>query len=276
VQFAINYSPQAADLLREGRIQLDRFKSPNWQDLLCEAQALLPVYVHFSLVAGRGGLERLDWDAMETILKETDTPYINLHLASVAGDQLDITDQSLTAEQRQRVIDQMHVDIGLVVKRFGAKRVIVENIPYLNAEDSILRRHLLPTCVEPEVINIVLEEANCGFLFDISHARISAKTLGIDEKVYIEALPLHRVRELHVTGIETVNGQPEDHMPMADSDWEMLEWVLGKIVTGEMAQPWIVSFEYGGIGELFEWRSKPDVIAIQVPRLYDIVHAVQV
>ncbi len=47
--------------------------------------------------------------------------------------------------------------------------------------------------------------------------------------------------------------------------------VLGHIHRGEWAEPWIVAFEYGGIGPIFEWRSEPTFIAEQIPRLRDIV-----
>lgn len=276
MQFAVNYSPQAADLLREGRIEVDRFKCPPWKDLLREASTLRPVYVHFDLVAGRGGLEKTDWSAVELALKETDTPFVNVHLASLVGDLPGITGSPLTDAQRQRVTEQMYDDVMQVVQRFGADRVIVENIPYLHAEDSILRRHLLPTCVEPEVLTAVIYEAGCGFLFDISHACISAETLEMDARTYIEALPLERIRELHVTGIELIDGRLEDHMPMTESDWQVFEWVMNMIAAGDAAQPWMVAFEYGGIGKLFDWRSQSDVMAAQVPRLYETVHGLRV
>jgi hypothetical protein len=36
----------------------------------------------------------------------------------------------------------------------------------------------------------------------------------------------------------------------------------------------VVSFEYGGVGPVFADRSEAAVIAEQVPRLYEMVHAV--
>ena len=38
--------------------------------------------------------------------------------------------------------------------------------------------------------------------------------------------------------------------------------------------PWLVAFEYGGIGPNFEWRSESAVIAEQVPRMAALVHTV--
>jgi uncharacterized protein (UPF0276 family) len=274
MQFALNYSPQAAGLLFDGRIQPDRFKCPNWPDLIAEASRLLPVYVHFDLIAGNGGLEAIDWDGVEKVLKTTETPYVNLHLAPMMNASADgVSDLT---EDRPRVIEQMRADMSRVAQRFGAERVIVENVPYRSVNDPHLRRRFYRACVEPDVISALLEETKCGFLLDISHARIAAETLGLDAKTYIEALPLRRLRELHVTGIERGDGGAEDHMPMTENDWTMFEWVMGKIASGEAAEPWMVAFEYGGIGKIFEWRSDSFVIATQVPRLYDSVHGVKV
>jgi hypothetical protein len=33
MEFALNYSPQAAQLLQEGRIEIDRYKCPDWPDV---------------------------------------------------------------------------------------------------------------------------------------------------------------------------------------------------------------------------------------------------
>ncbi len=54
MQFALNYSPQAADLVWAGQIDIDLFKCPPWTEMTAAAQAIRPVYVHFGLQAGGG------------------------------------------------------------------------------------------------------------------------------------------------------------------------------------------------------------------------------
>ena len=53
MNFAINYSPQAGELLKQGKIEINLFKCPDWPELIQEASALAPVYVHFPLIAGQ-------------------------------------------------------------------------------------------------------------------------------------------------------------------------------------------------------------------------------
>lgn len=60
MQLAINYSPRAADLIRSGQIEIDYFKTPDWQWMVDEAKSLRPVAIHFSLEAGNNELKQLD------------------------------------------------------------------------------------------------------------------------------------------------------------------------------------------------------------------------
>jgi uncharacterized protein (UPF0276 family) len=118
-----------------------------------------------------------------------------------------------------------------------------------------------------------LDELNCGLLLDISHARISAHHLGIDEREYISKLPVKRLREIHYTGLHNINGKLVDHLPILEEDWPILEWVMSQINSGDFSQPWLLAFEYGGIGERYADRSDPNVIASQIPRLYDFINS---
>jgi hypothetical protein len=90
----------------------------------------------------------------------------------------------------------------------------------------------------------------------------------------MQQLPIQRMRELHFAGIHVIHGILRDHLSIQPQDWLTLEWVLENIRYGEWSQPWMLAFEYGGVGEIFEWRSDPHVIAEQVPRLYQMVKRV--
>jgi hypothetical protein len=55
-------------------------------------------------------------------------------------------------------------------------------------------------------------------------------------------------------------------------DWEVLDWALKNIKDGKWRKPKIVAFEYGGVGEVFAWRTNIDILQTQVPLLYRMVH----
>lgn len=261
---AINYSPQAAALLQSGRIQLDRFKCPDWPDMIQQAQALIPVMVHFDLKAGPGRASEYDWEHIEHYMRLTDTPYVNLHLEASPKHFRGMDSETTDPYDQEQVLDRILLDVQTVVEHFGAGQVIVENVPYRGRPGKVLR-----PCVEPEIISQVVQQMDCGLLLDISHARIAAHHMGMDAQEYMRFLPIENLRELHFTGLHVVDdGDLRDHLPVLDSDWPWLEWVLARVRSGEWAHPWLLAFEYGGVGEKFEWRSDSSVIAAQIPKLW--------
>ena len=104
MKFAINYSTQAAELLFEGQIEIDRFKCPNWPDLVEAASAYRPVAVHFNLQAGNGKLKDNDWESISQLLAETGTPYVNLHLSPSRDNYPDFPTETPEPEQFQQVV----------------------------------------------------------------------------------------------------------------------------------------------------------------------------
>jgi uncharacterized protein (UPF0276 family) len=151
----------------------------------------------------------------------------------------------------------------------GKDRVILENIPYFAAAGEFHRHSVLA-----DVITRAVRETGVGFLLDVSHARIAAHYLGVEPRAYIESLPVDQLRELHVTGIRPHKNRLSDHMEMGEEDWGFVDWAMERIRAGAWAKPWMVAFEYGGLGEPFKWRSKAEVIEEQTPRLYEAVKAV--
>ncbi|MDZ4766977.1 MAG: DUF692 family protein [Chloroflexota bacterium] len=259
MDFTLNYSPQAAALVRDGTITIDRFKCPPWRDLVAEARPFAPVYIHFDLKAGNGSLSEkgVDWDAIERWLIETDTPYVNVHLVAPADPH--------TSDER--AVARMIADVSAAVARFGAERIICENIPFRGANPDEGGGKYHRACIDPANIRRVLDETGASFLFDLSHARITAESIGMDARAYMLSLPLDRLSELHVTGLGLVDGMMSDHMPLNGDDWMWFDWVIGMIGGGALREPWCAAFEYGGITPKFDWRSDPAVIGTQVPRM---------
>lgn len=288
MQFAVNYSPALAELVRQGRVTLDCFKCPAWPDLLDEALQTLPVYVHFPLVvgAGQGGPvddERhalADLERVAGLQARTATPLVNTHFIPSVKDYPDIDPGSRDARHIQRVVDNTLRDLEPLLRRFGAEQVTLENV--------INDYGYLTIAVLPEVINTILEQTGVGFLFDLSHARLSARNLGLDERAYCAMLPVTRIREIHVTGLQKIDGallerilaagdpgafaermtgKWMDHLAMTDEDWPMLEWMLGEIRAGGWREPWVLSYEYGGVGGFWESVAEEAVYLEQIPRM---------
>ena len=213
MRFAVNYSLQGAELWRKKLIQVDCFKCPAWSDLIDDINEHYPLYVHFPLRVGSGIGNAIntetklqpDWQTFEKIAVQTQTPYFNVHLCPVPEDHPEIPTNELDFHLSEKLTAYMIQDINPLVERYGSDKVIAENIYSCRGEYPL-------AAIVPEVVSEVINETGCGLLLDISHARQAARELNMDPKYYISNLPLHRLRELHVTGIQVL----DRYMPKYD------------------------------------------------------------
>jgi uncharacterized protein (UPF0276 family) len=259
---SINYSNQAANLYKNGRINIDRFKCPDWPEMIKEAQELLPVAVHFDLKAGRDKLQEVDWDKIYRLMEKTETPYVNLHLEAKSKDFPHIPVDTTKITHQEEIYTQVFADICTVRKHFDTSQIIIENVPFRGKRGNVLR-----PVVEPQFIKRVLEETGCGLLLDLSHAKISAMTMGMDDFEYFCQLPMNQLKELHFTGVHNRNGWLQDHLSVLENDWRLLDWVVENIQNSIWSEPWMLAFEYGGVGERFKDRSDPQVMHEQIPMI---------
>ena len=212
MEFAVNYSAAAAKLLQEGRVVVDRFKCPAWPDLITAAQELHPVYVHLPLRVGAGIGEAIntetqqpaDWGQLEPLLTQTGTPQVNTHLAPLSYDFPDIPITTTDPAHVEALLAHALRDVQALVDRFGPRRVTLEN-----ADDG--KGLILHAALQPDFIRRVVEETGCCFLLDIAHARLAAHTLGLDARAYLAHLPLERISEIHLAGIQPFQGIQENY-----------------------------------------------------------------
>jgi uncharacterized protein (UPF0276 family) len=271
MKFAVNYSPQAAALLDKGLIEVDLYKCFNRQDMIEAAQRQRPAYVHFPLLAGRDDIHKVGWERIERLCQETDTAYVNTHLAPRASD-FGAGIENAGSTTVEALYTAMLRDIEPLVARFGPERVILENAMW-DPDWEIPR-----PAIEPAMIARIITATGCGLLLDLAHARACAVHLGMDARDYITRLPLDCLRELHVTGVayEADKGRLVDHHPMSNNDWALVEWAGDHIRRGRWREPDVVTLEYGGVDPLFAARSRAEVIARELPRLRLLIEGVRV
>ncbi|MCY4021006.1 MAG: DUF692 family protein [Chloroflexi bacterium] len=270
MNFAINYSPEALQLWQDNRIQVDMFKFPPWDELRPLMQLGPGAYIHFENIAGGPYAKEQDLAVLQNWLDSTDTRVVNTHLAVSASDFVD--GLPVTPEA---VIGKAIEWVDRLGRSFGNENVVVENSSYPIADWDT---GLLEEVVDPAVVSEIVGRSGCGLLLDVAHAVRACEGTGRnDVNAYLNAMPVAALRELHVVGIlphKNEFGVREDHFAMTDDDWSVAEWVVGQIRDGHWREPETMAFEYGGIGELFAWRSDADVIAAQVPRLYELARSV--
>ncbi len=98
---------------------------------------------------------------------------------------------------------------------------------------------------EPELFTSLLEDTGCDMLLDLAHAQISAHNMKWPSiHAYLEAMPLQKVREIHLTRPGWQGDQRVDlHQPIQADDLELLGWTLDRTPA-----PW-VTLEVGELEE---------------------------
>ncbi len=266
-RLAVNYSPPLARLVGSGAVAVDLYKVPDWDDLVAAACASGACYVHFPAELGATRLG-LDLERAADLMRRTGTTSLNGHLVPSRERFPDVAVGDVSPEARARVTEALIADVGVLAASVGAENVIVENVPYRGEDHGLLRAG-----VDPRVVTAVVEATGCGLLLDLSHALLTARELGVELWEYVDALPTHALRELHVSGVRPVDGRLRDHLPLTDLDVANLRAALARVRAGAWPAPDKVAFEYGGVGPVFEWRTDPDVLAEQVPLLGELVWA---
>ncbi|MFZ5354853.1 MAG: DUF692 family multinuclear iron-containing protein [Bacillota bacterium] len=208
---------------------------------------------------GAANLENLDWDRVRYTIDFFDSKFIGLHCGAYMSDW---QEEEITYEM---VKERMGYCLK-VWKRNLTIDILIENLPYTPYYEKNNSR-IIKHSVSPRLINELCIEQEVGLLLDIAHAKVSASGLSIPVKEYLDALPLDRVREVHVVGTrDTVDGLRDSHLEMDKEDYEILEYVI------QRSNPEIVTLEYGGFGEHYLWRSNIDAIERQLKRIREIVY----
>ena len=255
MQFAVNYSLALENLLLSHQVDVDLLKCPEWLGVIHAAQRLRPVYVHFDIGVGNGQIAALDYDALRSLLNQTKTPHLNCHLAGNSNLEAEST------QDRSKQVALWANDLALLHSHLPEFPIVAENLP--------VSLHDKGTYIgaDPALINEALLSTETDLLFDLSHARISCAALGMELAEYVDKLPMQRMRELHITGLRAYNGSLSDHFELTDADWQAAQWAQQQIAVGAWREPEIVALEYGGVGDVFGWRTRPEVLLTQIPRL---------
>jgi len=74
--------------------------------------------------------------------------------------------------------------------------VLLENVEFVPQKYS---HGLLRFIADPDFIKRVLEETDSGMVLDLEHAYVAARNMGMKYSDYLKALPLERVKEIHLS-----------------------------------------------------------------------------
>lgn len=236
MKLCVNYLMELRELIPEGKIDyidyiklysIDGDLSPfDW----CRSQreVMFHGYIgHGSNIADADFQENRDNDLQRDYFKRANTPYVSTHINRGPDDPA--TEEEIT--------ERIKNNIQFLKDEFGM-RVILENVPY-NFNKPYNR-----FMVMPEYITKMVNDNDCGFLFDIGHARAAAERVGIPFDEYVSRLPMDKLVEVHLAGsmLTKAGYLAPNHSKMHDEDYEFLEWAIQNCPTLET-----ITLEYGPI-----------------------------
>lgn len=252
-----NYSLPLLRLLETRSCDVDWIKLSVWEDFraqLAAARPLRPCLLHTLPHASLVSVEdpRWTWGELNAAIAACGSPHVALHLEALPADWNATPDD---AEILARLIANTRVWHERV-----DGHLLIENVPFYGTRGTLRR------ATDPDAIHAICRESGADLLLDLAHARVAAWHRGEDVHDYVEALPLDRVREIHVCGPRLVpeQGLRDRHQEMSEEDYALLEWTL------ERTKPEMVTLEYGGTGPLFESRNDPATLERQLRRLAEI------
>jgi uncharacterized protein (UPF0276 family) len=104
------------------------------------------------------------------------------------------------------------------------RRLVVENVSsYLQYKAS--------TMDEAQFLSAMAQEADCLLLLDVNNVYVSSVNHGFDARAFIDALPAHRIQQIHLAGHHdhgTHIVDTHDH-PVADPVWQLYEHTLQRL-----------------------------------------------
>lgn len=198
-------------------------------------QEKIPVILHCATMSVAGSVRPTDatLDAIEREARRTRTPWIGEHLAFIAADGLSMgledakSPTTLTytvcPQMSEETVQQVKENLSSLQPRFGAP-LILENSPqYFSVPGS--------TTPMVDFIGEVMSCCDVGLLLDLSHFLITMLNTGADAAREIGRLPLERVVEIHISGLNVQSGIAwDDHAtPAPAAVFQLLEPVLERV-----------------------------------------------
>lgn len=208
---------------------------------LASIQDTTPLLLHCASLSVAGFVPPSDAtvEAIASQALRTRTPWIGEHLAFISADGIaeeNVAPTSLTytvcPQLSEETVERVVENLATLRPRFAVP-LILENSPqYFAIPGSTMNM--------VDFIGEVASRADAGLLLDLSHFLITSMNTGVDALDELERMPLERVVEVHISGLNRQSGIVwDDHAtPAPPLLFAMLERVLARV------RPRAVTFEY--------------------------------
>lgn len=204
--------------------------------VLEKARMLAPVVLHgVSLSLGSTDpLNQAYLSELHALAQRIQPAWVSDHLCwgSVGGHYAhDLLPLPYTEEALSHVVERVQA----IQDRLG-RQILIENVSsYLTYAHSSL--------TEWEFLSEIAQQADCGILLDVNNVYVSATNHGFDPYMYLSALPVNHVCQIHLAGHSNYGAYLLDTHdgPVIPPVWELYRFAVQR---------------FGRVSSLIEWDDK--------------------
>lgn len=121
----------------------------------------------------------------------------------------------------------------VAVQETLGRRILLENpSSYLGFAHS--------TIPEAEFLAALAERADCGLLLDVNNVYVSSVNLGFDPYAYLDAIPAHRVGQIHLAGFTDMGTHLFDthSRPVSSDVWRLYAYTINTLGSRSTMVEW--------------------------------------
>ncbi len=203
------------------------------------ADSLRQIAAEYTLIAhgvslSIGSTDPLDMTQLKRLkafCEDIRSPWFSDHLCFTMVDHINLNDLiplPFTKEAALHVAKRARIVQDVLERPFA-----LENVTYYMAPSR-------SEMTEAQFITLILEEADCGLLLDVSNVILNTKNQGYDAEQFLDAIPMERVIQLHLAGYEE-NGDIllDTHAkPVSDETWNLYRKVIEQIGPSSALVEW--------------------------------------
>ena len=198
--------------------------TPEKRDELELLRAHFPLIPH-GLDLSLGSAEGVDARTLErfaALIEKVRPPWWSEHIAFTRAGGVEIGHLAPLPFTRQ-ALDALCANIETVRRVIPGPPLILENITYTLDWGA----HEM---TEGEFLSTLCRETGCGLLLDVTNLWLNAGRHGYDPLVFLEALPLESIVQLHFVGAERREDEWVDShgRPTSPEIWDLLGAVVGR------------------------------------------------
>ncbi|MGB7739808.1 MAG: DUF692 domain-containing protein [Steroidobacteraceae bacterium] len=230
--FGLGLRPVHYDAIRQERPRVDWFEAITENYLVPGGAPLrhlesirsdYPVALH-GVSLSIGGTDPLDQSYLRDVrqlVARVEPAWVSDHLCwtGVAGHNLhDLLPLPYTEETLRHVARR----VSRVQDVLG-RRILLENVSsYVEFTASEMP--------EWEFLRSVAEAADCDLLLDVNNVYVSSVNHGFEPRAYLDALPCHRIRQIHLAGHEHNGNHVVDthDAPVSAAVWELYRHAVSR------------------------------------------------